>query len=196
MHIDLGFITQVGGISLIVSVGSRIAEWVWKKNRESVQASLNSLDEKIEARTGYQWPIELHVIYDGLVKRIVSAIDYCANPVVFRRIERRLLDLADPIKRAALLTEFLAYVDGKAKETISSELKTIINNESETVAVEAVSAKASIILPPEFVKTRDLREDVKAAVVAVKQEAAKPTTMEITARIAATREKLDASLHK
>lgn len=191
MQIDLGLF-QMAGVALAVRYGSKLFERIWQKNRPSFVETANGLDEKIETKTG-QWPVELHLIYDQAVKKIVSGIDYVANPVVFRRVERALLALINPENRAALLDEYYEILMGKAKAAVSEELKTIINAEKEAVAVEAVGAQASISLPPEFLATRDIRADVKAAVVALKHEEPKGiTTEEINARIEASRAKLKA----
>jgi len=198
MQIDLlgvGQLLQTFGVVAGIKIGSMIVEKIWKKNREPFIVSANGIDEKIESKTGLEFPLECHQAYDYLVKQIVAAIDYAANPVIFRRIERFLLGLADPARRQALLEEFFDYVQGKAKEKLSEELKKIINSETKAEAVEQVSAQAAIALPAEFVKKQDFRADVETALKAVKSEKI-PTTEEICDKIKATRLKLDALIAK
>lgn len=198
MVIDFSSLTAIMGtsaaVSAAISAGSHLFAWAWKKNRESFVQSANDLDETLEKKTGHTFPPEFHAIYDGIVRKIVAGIDYIANPVIFRRVERFLLGVADPTKRAGLLNEFYEYAKGKAKESISEELKAIVNQESQEEAVNAVGKSASLALPAEFLNTRNIPADVKAAVVAVKHETAFPqkllTTEEITARVTATRAKL------
>lgn len=184
---------QMVGISFGITAGSRLAEWIWKKNRADVETKLNALDELIEAKTGYQWPVELHLLYDQAVKKIVASCDYVANPVVFRRIERALLQLADPAKRGVLLSEWFEVLKAKTEAAASEELKKIINAEKETAAVEAVGAQASIQMPPQFLASRDIKADVKAAVVAIKHDDPKEIAGDdLNSRIAATRARLEA----
>ena len=201
MNLDLGLLgTLIGGSAIAdvgIRIGSQLIARLWGKERETFITVAGTIDEKAETKLGVVFPEWVHAGYNEILKQAVRVLDYAAQPIVVRRIERWIMGVVDPTKRAAFFTEFYDYLKGKAKQLLSEELKAVVNDETQKQAVIDVSAKASLALPPEFVATRDIKADVKAAVIAVKHEDSKPLSdNSVNEKIAATKEKLAALVSK
>ena len=185
INLDLNGLLGLAGAGLAVKAGSVLFERFMKRNRPEIVSGLNGGDEWVELKTGLNFPLEVHQACDFMVKKIVDALDYISNPVIFRRIERYVIGLADSTKRAGLLAELYAYVLGRAKEELSKELIQIINDQTKSEAVDQVKAQAALCLPPEFVKILDVPAAVENAVKVLKIEKPDVTPEKIVKKVEA-----------
>lgn len=163
--------------TLVSFLAARIVGW-WRSNKADVSDRALSLDDWIERKFSIDLPDRWQSWYHAQVAGAVAYVDATfGDAKSTRQLLRKIVALADPVKRGALLGEIERLVEvwreGWAKHIDSAgpELREVVNEAKEEIAVRIVGSRVSAaksVVPgvPDNTKVPaepEIRESIRAA---------------------------------
>ncbi len=135
--------------ALVSFLAARIVTW-WRSNKATVTERVMSIDEWVEKKFSVDLPDKWQTWYHAQVAGAVAYVDATfGDAKSTRQLLRKIVALADPTKRAALLKEIErlveAWKEGWAQHLDSAvpELREVVNATKEDLAARIVGSRVS-----------------------------------------------------
>lgn len=134
------------GLGFVLGAAAkRLVRW-WTESAPKIQATLDSVDDKLFAKLDIAEPESVQETWHNLVHGAVAYANKFASDGRFWREVIRAVVTRDPAKAVLLMTELqqVSWDSGIAavEATISPELKAVVNEVKEAVALNVAAANA------------------------------------------------------